>query len=55
MALNPNKWTTKVQEAFTETVELARTNGNIQVNGLPEPPEGLRISHVDVVVRLVKA
>lgn len=30
-------------------------NSAIQVNGLPEPPEGLRISHVDVVVRLVKA
>ncbi len=27
---------------------------SIQVSGLPEPPEGLRISHVDVVVRLVK-
>lgn len=30
-------------------------SSSIQVNGLPEPPEGLRISHVDVVVRLVKA
>lgn len=27
----------------------------ISVSGLPEPPEGLRISHIDVVVRLVKA
>jgi Fur family iron response transcriptional regulator len=27
----------------------------IQVSGLPQPPEGLRVSHVDVVVRLVKA
>ena len=26
----------------------------IQVAGLPEPPAGMRISHVDVVVRLVK-
>lgn len=26
----------------------------IRVDGLPEPPEGLKISHVDVVVRLVK-
>jgi len=26
----------------------------IRVEGLPEPPEGLRISHIDVVVRLVK-
>lgn len=30
-------------------------NSSIRVDGLPEPPEGLRISHVDVVVRLVKA
>jgi Fur family iron response transcriptional regulator len=27
----------------------------ITVEGLPEPPEGMRIAHVDVVVRLVKA
>lgn len=27
----------------------------IQVSGLPQLPEGLRVSHVDVVVRLVKA
>jgi hypothetical protein len=27
----------------------------VQVAGLPRPPEGMRISHVDVVVRLVKA
>ena len=27
----------------------------ISVAGLPEPPEGLRIAHIDVVVRLVKA
>lgn len=26
----------------------------IRVEGLPEPPEGLEISHVDVVVRLVR-
>jgi Fur family iron response transcriptional regulator len=26
----------------------------IRVDGLPEPPEGLRIAHVDVVVRLVR-
>lgn len=25
----------------------------IRVDGLPEPPEGMRISHIDVVVRLV--
>jgi Fur family iron response transcriptional regulator len=25
----------------------------IRVGGLPEPPEGMRISHIDVVVRLV--
>jgi Fur family iron response transcriptional regulator len=27
----------------------------ISVVGLPEPPEGMRISHVDVVVRLVRS
>lgn len=27
---------------------------SIRVDGLPDPPEGMRISHVDVVVRLVK-
>jgi len=27
----------------------------ITVSGLPEPPEGLKITHVDVVVRLTKA
>ena len=27
----------------------------IKIDGLPNPPEGMRISHVDVVVRLAKA
>ena len=27
----------------------------IRVDGLPEPPAGMRIAHIDVVVRLVKA
>ncbi len=27
----------------------------IRVDGLPEPPEGMKVSHVDIVVRLVKA
>lgn len=26
---------------------------SIRVDGLPEPPEGMRVSHIDVVVRLV--
>jgi Fur family iron response transcriptional regulator len=26
---------------------------SVRVDGLPEPPEGMRISHIDVVVRLV--
>lgn len=26
---------------------------SIRVDGLPQPPEGMRISHIDVVVRLV--
>jgi Fur family iron response transcriptional regulator len=40
-------------ESEGRLVDIA--SSNIQVNGLPEPPAGLRISHVDVVVRLVKA
>jgi Fur family iron response transcriptional regulator len=28
---------------------------SIRVDGLPEPPPGMKIAHVDVVVRLVKA
>lgn len=28
---------------------------HISVSGLPEPPDGMRIAHIDVVVRLVKA
>jgi Fur family transcriptional regulator, iron response regulator len=27
----------------------------VRVNGVPTPPQGMRISHIDVVVRLVKA
>jgi Fur family transcriptional regulator, iron response regulator len=27
----------------------------VRVDGVPKPPEGMRISHIDVVVRLVKA
>lgn len=27
---------------------------SITVDGLPEPPEGMRVSHIDVVVRLIK-
>ena len=27
----------------------------IKLDGLPKPPEGMKISHIDVVVRLVKA
>ena len=27
----------------------------VEVSGVPEPPEGTRISHIDVVVRLTKA
>jgi Fur family iron response transcriptional regulator len=26
----------------------------VRVEGLPEPPDGMRISHVDVVIRLIK-
>jgi len=27
----------------------------VRVDGVPEPPEGMRVSHIDVVIRLVKA
>ena len=27
---------------------------SITIDGLPEPPEGMRVSHIDVVVRLVQ-
>lgn len=30
-------------------------NNTIHVDGLPEPPPGMKIAHIDVVVRLVKA
>ena len=40
---------------FVEEVsELRDIPGNaIRVDGVPQPPEGMRISHIDVVVRLV--
>ena len=28
---------------------------SVRVDGVPQPPKGMRISHIDVVVRLVKA
>jgi Fur family iron response transcriptional regulator len=34
-----------------ELLDIA--SDSIRVDGLPEPPEGMRISHIDVVVRLV--
>lgn len=38
-----------------ERGELIDISGeSIRVDGLPEPPEGMRISHIDVVVRLVR-
>jgi Fur family iron response transcriptional regulator len=38
-------------EAEGRLVDIAGTD--IRVEGLPEPPEHLRVSHIDVVVRLV--
>jgi Fur family iron response transcriptional regulator len=36
--------------------QLTDIPGNsIKVDGLPQPPEGTRISHIDVVVRLIKS
>src|SRR5687768_12826667 len=48
MALNPNKWTTKVQEAFTESVDLARSNGNPEVT--PEHVLLVLLGQADTVV-----
>jgi Fur family transcriptional regulator, iron response regulator len=39
-------------EAEGELVDIP--GGAIRVDGLPEPPEHLRVSHIDVVVRLVR-
>jgi len=39
-------------EPAGELVDIA--HGTIRVEGLPEPPEGFKITHVDVVVRLSK-
>jgi Fur family transcriptional regulator, iron response regulator len=38
-------------EARGELVDIP--SSSIRVDGLPVPPEGLKISHIDVVVRLV--
>jgi Fur family transcriptional regulator, iron response regulator len=39
-------------EAEGQLVDIP--GGEVRVAGLPEPPEHLRISHIDVVVRLVR-
>jgi len=39
-------------ETDGELIDIA--SDQIRVDGLPEPPDGTRISHIDVVVRLVK-
>jgi Fur family iron response transcriptional regulator len=38
-------------EERSELMDIA--GDSIRVDGLPEPPEGMKISHIDVVVRLV--
>ena len=41
---------------FAASGELVDIPGNgIRVSGLPQPPDGMKIAHVDLVVRLVKA
>lgn len=40
-------------ESEGELVDIP--GGSIRVDGLPAPPDGMRISHIDVVVRLVKS
>ena len=40
-------------EQFGQLIDIP---GNaVRVDGVPQPPPGMRISHIDVVVRLVKA
>jgi Fur family iron response transcriptional regulator len=39
-------------EAESELLDIP--GSAIRVNGVPEPPEGMKISHIDVVVRLVR-
>jgi Fur family iron response transcriptional regulator len=38
-------------EAQSKLIDIP--NDCVTVDGLPQPPEGLRISHIDVVVRLI--
>lgn len=40
-------------ESAGELVDIP--SDQIRVDGLPEPPPGMKIAHIDVVVRLVKA
>jgi Fur family iron response transcriptional regulator len=40
---------------FLESEGRLMDVSGIRVEGVPEAPEGMRISHVDVVIRLVKA
>ena len=39
-------------EANGELIDIAEDA--VKLDGLPQPPEGMKISHVDVVIRLVK-
>lgn len=39
-------------ESSGELMDIA--GDTIQVSGVPKPPEGMRVTHVDVVVRLAK-
>lgn len=39
-------------ESSGELVDIP--GGGIRVDGLPQPPAGMRIAHIDLVVRLVK-
>jgi Fur family transcriptional regulator, iron response regulator len=40
-------------ESAGELIDIP--SSSIRVDGLPEPPTGMKIAHIDVVVRLVKA
>ena len=40
-------------ESHGELIDIP--GDSVRVDGVPQPPPGMRISHIDVVVRLVKA
>ena len=41
-----------VEELHEEAVTAGVPVSNLEIGNLPEPPEGMEIAHVDVVIRL---